>query len=647
MSAHLTLLLIRVVELVALTAVCLVLARRIRRLPSRPAAWAATLFGVLTVLTALGFLPEPEGPGSTAAILLSKVFIGVLLTVPYLLVGLARALGATGRAATIAGALLAGELLVTAVVPPLPPPDVPRPTWVLAYTAFVLLAWSVQSVLAARDFWSAGRGRSAVLRHRLHALAYGSILLAVDLLIAGAVGGDADREGMDVLIGLAGLGAVLLLALAFLVPAPLRLLWRQQDEAELAVAERTLMTATSPHAVAEAIVPALAGVLGGDGAALLNPDGVVLAVQGLSAQQLSAAQSGAHPSVPELFCLELSGGRLIVGSGPAAPLFGSEEEALLRRVGNLVDLALERIALFTAERASREQAQRAGAELQTLLYSVSHDLRSPLISVLGYLDYLIQDHGDALPTEGLHFLDRIRVNAHYMQDLINDLLELSRIGRVDPPATDVDLVAVGLAVADGIALIAPTVTVVVDPALPRLHANETRVRQLLTNLVENAVRHGGRDDLVVRLDGQRTADGDLELDISDDGRGVPEAYRERVFEVFERLDAAPRGTAGTGMGLTICRRIVETLGGTVCVQGARQTPTGTTVRMVLPAALVRAPTVPPVHAVAPHLPSQPERTTRPAPPSPGAAPPPAGTAPSPPGTGSTTPTTAPTEGVLR
>jgi hypothetical protein len=102
-------------------------------------------------------------------------------------------------------------------------------------------------------------------------------------------------------------------------------------------------------------------------------------------------------------------------------------------------------------------------------------------------------------------------------------------------------------------------------------------RQLFTNLVENAVRHGGRPDLRVTVDGRSRPGGGLELSVRDDGRGVPSEHRERVFGVFERLEG-PSSGGGTGMGLAICRKIVELLGGSIAIHRSH----GTDVRIVLP-----------------------------------------------------------------
>jgi PAS domain S-box-containing protein len=205
----------------------------------------------------------------------------------------------------------------------------------------------------------------------------------------------------------------------------------------------------------------------------------------------------------------------------------------------------ERKRAEAALAAANRELERANAELETLVYSASHDLKSPMVSLLGYLEYLRLDHGDALGPQGNHYLDRMADSTLYMQQLIHDLIDLSRVGR-----------------------------------LPLVTGDPVGFRQLFTNLVDNAVRHGGRADLVVVVDGHQCPDGGVELSVRDNGRGIPAEHRERVFGVFERLEG-PSTSAGTGMGLAICRKIVEVLGGGIGIQGDQ----GTDVRIVLPAAV--------------------------------------------------------------
>jgi signal transduction histidine kinase len=126
----------------------------------------------------------------------------------------------------------------------------------------------------------------------------------------------------------------------------------------------------------------------------------------------------------------------------------------------------------------------------------------------------------------------------------------------------------------------------VDGAFPVLWFSELRARQLLTNLIENAAKHSvGAAE--VRVTAETSGSGALLL-VSDTGRGIPPAYREKAFDVFERLDAAHTDVPGTGMGLPICKRIVEAAGGTITLEGPPPgVPTGTTVRIGLPGSIVQ------------------------------------------------------------
>jgi PAS domain S-box-containing protein len=243
--------------------------------------------------------------------------------------------------------------------------------------------------------------------------------------------------------------------------------------------------------------------------------------------------------------------------------------------GVIRDITERRRAEEALAAASRE-LERTNAELETLVYSASHDLKSPMVSLLGYLEYLKLDYGDVLGEQGNHYVDRMSHCTAYMQRLIHDLIDLSRVGRQRGDVAEVDLDELVRTVIDEAAAVQPAATFHLG-RLPVVAGDPVSFRQLLTNLVENALRHGGRPDVNVTVDAAGLPDGAFELSVRDDGRGVPPEYRERVFGVFERLDGPGTG-AGTGMGLAICRKIVELLGGTIAIHGSH----GTEVRIVLP-----------------------------------------------------------------
>ncbi len=582
------------VELLLCTGVCVVLGRRWRHERSGATARAFGIFFVLALVIAVGYV-APSDTQSGWGAWFTDVLISVLVLMPYLLVELTWVLGGVGeRVRRAAQVLLAVQVVATFATPPLPAPGEASTASSNTLVALIVVSWTVQSFVAGRGLWRLGRGQSSLVQHRMRALSTGSVLLALTLVLSGAAGTSQDAT-TRVVVSLLGLLAVAVSALSFLAPTFLRLIWRQGDVAALSDAERGLMQATSTEQVARIILPALVGAFGGSGAAVLGPHGE------------RRFSEGTVPPIPEAWLAGRSGdgvlvapmrvGALAVGCGALSPVFGHDEAELLGRVAVLVDLAWDRVELFEQERRGRLAVEAANEELETLLYSVSHDLRSPLISVLGYLDFLKQEHGHELTGDGSHYLDRISVNAVYMQSLISDLLELSRIGRLDPPAEGAqDLAVIATEVLDGAQLGHPDATLHVRGELPHLAVSDVRLRQLLTNLVDNALRHGGRDDLTVTISAERSSTG-VRVLVSDNGRGIPAEYRARVVKVFERLDA-PKSSPGTGIGLAICKRIAETLGGTLTVLGPTEPDvTGTTIEISLPVALVatgrRTPVIPP------------------------------------------------------
>jgi PAS domain S-box-containing protein len=278
--------------------------------------------------------------------------------------------------------------------------------------------------------------------------------------------------------------------------------------------------------------------------------------------------------VVELSGLRRDGGEfpieLSIGSwnGPEGLAFSGVLRDITERKRAEADLAV-----------ANKELERANAELETLVYSASHDLKSPMVSLLGYLEYLRLDFGEVLGPEGNRYLNRMADSTVYMQQLIHDLIDLSRVGRSGVEPIEVDLGRLVRAIAEDAGAANPAAEIRVG-RLPVVTGDPTGLRQLFTNLLENAIRHGGRPDLVVVVHGRDRPDGAVELSVHDNGKGIPAEHRERVFGVFERLEG-PSTSAGTGMGLAICRKIVEVLGGGIGIEGDR----GTDVRIVLPAAV--------------------------------------------------------------
>lgn len=229
---------------------------------------------------------------------------------------------------------------------------------------------------------------------------------------------------------------------------------------------------------------------------------------------------------------------------------------------------------------NRELAQR-NADLRQFAYAVSHDLKAPLRSVHGFAQLLERRYGDRLDDDGREFLQLITDGARRMQAMIDGLLEFARVERADPELVPValgEVVAASLAdLRDDIA--ARGARVEIREPLPAVRGDATLLRQLVQNLVSNAIKYcEGQPEVEIaaRRDGDRVL-----LSVRDNGFGIPPEQRNRIFELFARLHT-PYEYPGSGIGLAVCRRIAELHGGWIRVES---TPgAGSTFTVSLPAA---------------------------------------------------------------
>ena len=277
-------------------------------------------------------------------------------------------------------------------------------------------------------------------------------------------------------------------------------------------------------------------------------------------------------------------------SGPAdLRLLAEDVEGMRRRLAEELEFT-DRARLQLDEQAG--ELRRSNAELEQFAYVASHDLQEPLRKVASFCQLLQRRYSAELDDRANQYIDFAVDGANRMQTLISDLLSFSRVGRVHRRYASVDLEQTLAATLDSLSLaVEDTGAVVTHDPLPTVTADATQMGMLLQNLIANAVKFRDpqrppRVHLSARRDG-----GQWVFAVNDNGIGISPDYAERVFVIFQRLhtrDAYP----GNGIGLAMCRKIVEFHGGTISVD-PDYSP-GTRISFTLPVSVQ-----PPVPATAP------------------------------------------------
>jgi light-regulated signal transduction histidine kinase (bacteriophytochrome) len=225
--------------------------------------------------------------------------------------------------------------------------------------------------------------------------------------------------------------------------------------------------------------------------------------------------------------------------------------------------------------------ERSNAELEQFAYVASHDLQEPLRKVTSFCQMLERRYAGQLDERGEQYIAFAVDGAKRMQALINDLLAFSRVGRIERPR---ELVDVGELVAQatsalGLAIEETGATVEVDGPLPEVYAERTLLGLVLQNLIANAVKFRTDEPPRVRVSARRDGD-EWEFAVADNGIGIEPQYADRIFTIFQRLHARD-AYEGTGIGLAMCRKVIEHHGGHIWLQ-VSENGNGSTFRFTLP-----------------------------------------------------------------
>ena len=260
-----------------------------------------------------------------------------------------------------------------------------------------------------------------------------------------------------------------------------------------------------------------------------------------------------------------------------------EGEGIVGRVTFLRDVTDERRATEALERA-RAQAEAASQAKSMFLANMSHELRTPLTAVIGLADLLLLEGGEPLTEKQAKYLEGIVSSGRHLLTMVNDVLDLAKI-EAGKQELEIENVATGDAIVEAVGLLQPlaqardvSLEAAVEPGVPQIKADPIRFRQILYNLISNAVKFTDRDGSV-RVSANVDSRGVM-IRVADTGIGIAPENMSRLFRAFEQLPL-PSGDrpGGTGLGLALTKRLVDMHGGTIDVTSRLGSGTTFTVRL--------------------------------------------------------------------
>jgi len=278
-------------------------------------------------------------------------------------------------------------------------------------------------------------------------------------------------------------------------------------------------------------------------------------------QEVEERKHGAARLLEANHTLELQARKLADQRATAMKMM--QEADLARRAAEGAERRLRKSQLQLAERA--EALAVSNAELEQFAYVASHDLQEPLRKITSCCQILQDDYADKLDDDGKQWIGFVRSSAQRMRSLIKDLLAFSRIGRQELPTEEVDTALVCRRAIENLqASIEEAGAEITCRPLPQVLADETPLGQLLQNLIGNGIKY--RSDRAPEIEIGAESEGDFwRFDVRDNGIGIRQEWHERIFGMFQRLHRKEE-YSGTGIGLAICKKIVERVGGRIWLE---------------------------------------------------------------------------------
>lgn len=378
---------------------------------ARPLLWAALGFAAIDLVSVSGLVTDTPPDGVV------RIELVLLVLFPYLLYRFTTAFEqAPVGLERFVGVMTIVLVLWSAVLPDIPGPDDAWSNGFAVYVAAFLFHWSILSIIAAVRLWRAGEGQPSVARRRMRFLSAASALLTAAILLAGL--GSSEDSLLSLLVNvLAGLSAIGFI-LGVAPPVILRLLWRRPEVARSQAAIARLMRAETPDEVTAGVLPAMVALVGARAVELRDASGQIVG-------SYRPRESNGEEEV-EVLDLALPEGSLSVWTSKHAPFFGEEELAILRTLGSLTVLALDRARLFSQEQAARQALEEADELKMNFVALAAHELRTPVAVIHGAIETLDR-RTDLASAQRAELDDVLRSQTTRLKDLVEQLLDLSRL----------------------------------------------------------------------------------------------------------------------------------------------------------------------------------------------------------------------------
>jgi signal transduction histidine kinase len=413
-------------------------------------------------------------------------------------------------------------------------------------------------------------------------LAAASSVLTIALFLA--VASSSPDSPVNAAAGLVAFASAVAFWLGLSPPGVVRLLWRRPEQERLRDAIEKLVTlSTSRAEVAGRVLAPMAAIVGARAIVIRDSERSIVGSVNVPADVLDDLAQGRPPRPldrGELLELGIPGGSLVVWRPPFAPFFGDDEVNLLRTLGALTGIALDRVRLFEREREMRLALERADEVKSNFVALAAHELRTPATTIHGFVRTLtsVGDRIEEARREELQLeLERQTLR---LTRLVEQLLDLSRLD-----AEAIEISPRPFAVRERLEELvraaagerADTVEIHAPPHL-EASADPDAFDRIVSNLLTNALRYGAPPILV----GADRTDRHFRVYVEDRGRGVTPEFVPDLFERFARSEGSREKAQGTGLGLAIAQSYARAHGGALVYEPAE--PHGARFQLVLPAA---------------------------------------------------------------